>query len=56
MMVRVLPNATSAIELAIWPVIAGVLLMPTLLTTKGALGQVRSLRAMNVVPKDILRG
>ncbi|GJU51817.1 hypothetical protein Tco_1221372 [Tanacetum coccineum] len=29
-MVRVLPNATSAIELAIWPVIAGVLLMPTL--------------------------
>ncbi|GKC22470.1 hypothetical protein Tco_1024620 [Tanacetum coccineum] len=27
-------NATSAIELAIWPVIAG----PTLPTTKGALG------------------
>ncbi|GJQ96854.1 putative reverse transcriptase domain-containing protein [Tanacetum coccineum] len=38
-MVRVLPNATSAIELAIWPMIAGVLLMPTLLITKGALGQ-----------------
>ncbi|GJV64822.1 hypothetical protein Tco_1475650, partial [Tanacetum coccineum] len=30
---------TGAIELAIWPVIAGVLLMPTLLITKGALGQ-----------------
>ncbi|GJT60640.1 putative reverse transcriptase domain-containing protein [Tanacetum coccineum] len=38
-MVRVLPNATSAIELAIWPVIAGFLLMPTLLITKGVLGQ-----------------
>ncbi|GJR93417.1 putative reverse transcriptase domain-containing protein [Tanacetum coccineum] len=37
-MVCVLPNATSTIELAIWPVIAGVLLMPTLLITKGALG------------------
>ncbi|GKB77434.1 reverse transcriptase domain-containing protein [Tanacetum coccineum] len=37
-MVCVLPNATSVIELAIWPVIAGVLLMPTLLITKGALG------------------
>ncbi|GJW24209.1 reverse transcriptase domain-containing protein [Tanacetum coccineum] len=55
-MVCVLPNATSAIELAIWPVIAGVLLMPTLLITKGVLGQVRSLLTMNVVPKDILRG
>ncbi|GJX72291.1 putative reverse transcriptase domain-containing protein [Tanacetum coccineum] len=39
MMVYVLPNATSAIELAIWLVIAGVLLVPTLLITKGALGQ-----------------
>ncbi|GJT09712.1 putative reverse transcriptase domain-containing protein [Tanacetum coccineum] len=38
-MVRVLLNATSAIELAIWPVIAGVLLMPTRLITKRALGQ-----------------
>ncbi|GKD99040.1 hypothetical protein Tco_1382937 [Tanacetum coccineum] len=38
-MVCVLLNATSAIELAIWPVIARVLLMPTLLSTKGALGQ-----------------
>ncbi|GKG33457.1 hypothetical protein Tco_0433616 [Tanacetum coccineum] len=33
-MVRVLPNATSAIELAIWPVIAGVLLMATLVTSE----------------------
>ncbi|GJU08124.1 hypothetical protein Tco_1124554 [Tanacetum coccineum] len=48
MMVHVLPNATSATELAIWPVIVGVLQMPILLTTKGALGQVRRLLAMNV--------
>ncbi|GJS11400.1 putative reverse transcriptase domain-containing protein [Tanacetum coccineum] len=47
-MVRVLQNATSAIELTVWPVIAEVLLMPTLLITKEALGQVRSLLAMNV--------
>ncbi|GJZ98980.1 reverse transcriptase domain-containing protein, partial [Tanacetum coccineum] len=40
MMVSVLQNATSAIELAIWPVTIGVLQMPILLTTKGALGQV----------------
>ncbi|GJV42958.1 putative reverse transcriptase domain-containing protein [Tanacetum coccineum] len=33
-MVYVLPNATSATELAIWPVTVGVLSMPTLLTTK----------------------
>ncbi|GJX91559.1 putative reverse transcriptase domain-containing protein [Tanacetum coccineum] len=38
MMVRVLPNATSETELAIWPVTVGVLQMPILLTTKGALG------------------
>ncbi|GJY21871.1 hypothetical protein Tco_0394437 [Tanacetum coccineum] len=47
-MVHVLPNATSAIELAIWPVIVGVLRMPILLITKGALGQVRRLLALNV--------
>ncbi|GJZ17963.1 putative reverse transcriptase domain-containing protein [Tanacetum coccineum] len=47
MMVHVLPNATSATELAIWPMIVGVLQMPILLTTKGALGQVRRLLAMN---------
>ncbi|GJQ97259.1 hypothetical protein Tco_0008398 [Tanacetum coccineum] len=35
----VLQNATSATELAIWPVTIGVLEMPTLLTNKGALGQ-----------------
>ncbi|GKE61321.1 hypothetical protein Tco_1511688, partial [Tanacetum coccineum] len=40
MMVHVLPNATSATELAIWLVTVGVPPMPTLLTTKGALGQV----------------
>nr|GEV48395.1 hypothetical protein [Tanacetum cinerariifolium] len=39
MMVRVLPNATSATELAIWPVTVGVLQMPILLTTKRASGQ-----------------
>ncbi|GJR88489.1 hypothetical protein Tco_0212500 [Tanacetum coccineum] len=47
-MVHVLPNATSATELAIWPVTVGVLQMPILLTTKEALGQVRRLLAMNV--------
>ncbi|GKF58888.1 hypothetical protein Tco_0175674, partial [Tanacetum coccineum] len=54
--VHVLPNATSAIELAIWLVTVGVLPMPTLLTTKGALGQVRNLLAMNVEPRDTSRG
>nr|GEX82308.1 hypothetical protein [Tanacetum cinerariifolium] len=39
MMVHVHPNATSATELTIWPVTVGVLQMPILLTTKGALGQ-----------------
>ncbi|GKF69538.1 hypothetical protein Tco_0202595, partial [Tanacetum coccineum] len=39
MMVSVLPNATSATELAIWPVTVGVLQMPILLTTKRGLGQ-----------------
>ncbi|GJX25160.1 hypothetical protein Tco_0231456 [Tanacetum coccineum] len=55
-MVYVLPNATSATELAIWLATVGVLPMPTLLTTKGSLGQVRSLLAMNVEPMDISRG
>ncbi|GKF11532.1 hypothetical protein Tco_0049458, partial [Tanacetum coccineum] len=39
MMVSVLQNATSDTELAIWPVTVGVLQVPILLTTKGALGQ-----------------
>ncbi|GJZ43573.1 putative reverse transcriptase domain-containing protein [Tanacetum coccineum] len=39
MMVNVLQNAISATELAIWLVTVGVLQMPTLLTTKRALGQ-----------------
>ncbi|GKG20611.1 hypothetical protein Tco_0380412 [Tanacetum coccineum] len=56
MMVCVLQNATSATELAIWLVTVGVLQMPTLLTTKRALGQVKNLLAMNVEPRDILRG
>nr|GFB41753.1 hypothetical protein [Tanacetum cinerariifolium] len=38
MMVCVLPNATNATELAIWPVTVGFLQMPILLTTKRALG------------------
>ncbi|GKF20587.1 hypothetical protein Tco_0069225 [Tanacetum coccineum] len=56
MTVRVLQNATSATELAIWLMTVGVLQMPTLLTTKGALGQVKNLLAMNVEPRDISRG
>ncbi|GJR97118.1 hypothetical protein Tco_0269292 [Tanacetum coccineum] len=47
-MVHELLNATSATELAIWPVTVGVLPMPTLLTTRRALGRVRSLHAMSV--------
>ncbi|GKE05614.1 hypothetical protein Tco_1397632 [Tanacetum coccineum] len=56
MTVHVLPNATSVTELAIWLVTVGVPPIPTLLTTKGVSGQVRSLLAMNVEPKDTLRG
>ncbi|GJW93142.1 hypothetical protein Tco_0172814 [Tanacetum coccineum] len=55
MTVSVLQNATSATGLAIWPVTIGVLQMPTLLTTKGALGQVINLLDMNVEPRDISR-
>ncbi|GKC24575.1 putative reverse transcriptase domain-containing protein, partial [Tanacetum coccineum] len=53
MTVNVLQNVTSATELAIWLVTVGVLQMSTLLTTKGAIGQVRNLLAMNVEPRDI---
>ncbi|GKB68168.1 hypothetical protein Tco_0929580, partial [Tanacetum coccineum] len=35
--VHVLPDATSAIKLAIWPVTAGALQMPIMLTIRGAL-------------------
>nr|GEU98430.1 putative reverse transcriptase domain-containing protein [Tanacetum cinerariifolium] len=56
MMVYVLLNAISATQLAIWPVIVGVLQMPILLTTKGALGLVRKLLALSAKPKDISRG
>nr|GFB02168.1 reverse transcriptase domain-containing protein [Tanacetum cinerariifolium] len=38
MMVHVLPNSLSATDLAICPMTVGVLQMPILLTTKGALG------------------
>ncbi|GJV88303.1 putative reverse transcriptase domain-containing protein [Tanacetum coccineum] len=47
--VSVLQNATSATELAIWPVTVGVLQMPTLLTTKGALGQKYMLKGCPVI-------
>nr|GEV54519.1 hypothetical protein [Tanacetum cinerariifolium] len=53
---HVLSNVISATELAIWPVIVGVLQMPIMLTTKGALGLVKKLLALSVEPKDISRG
>ncbi|GJX06667.1 putative reverse transcriptase domain-containing protein [Tanacetum coccineum] len=56
MMVHLLPNATSATELAICLVTVGVPPMPTLLTTKGALGQIRNLLAINVEPMETSRG
>ncbi|GJS14450.1 putative reverse transcriptase domain-containing protein [Tanacetum coccineum] len=56
MMVHLLPNATSATELAICLVTIGVPPMPTLLTTKGALGQIRNLLAINVEPMETSRG
>ncbi|GKD24061.1 reverse transcriptase domain-containing protein [Tanacetum coccineum] len=56
MTVHVLPDATSAIKSAIWPLTAGALQPLTMLTIRGALGQVRSLLAMSVEFRDILRG
>ncbi|GJU31510.1 hypothetical protein Tco_1175099 [Tanacetum coccineum] len=41
-MVHVLPNATSAIELAIWPATVGVLQILMLVTIRGARGQNRN--------------
>ncbi|GKE06724.1 hypothetical protein Tco_1398742 [Tanacetum coccineum] len=55
-MVHVLLNATNATKLAILPVIVKVQQMLTMLTTKRALGRVRSLLAMSVEFRDILRG
>ncbi|GJV50593.1 hypothetical protein Tco_1446334 [Tanacetum coccineum] len=54
MMVRMLPNATSATELAIWPMTIGVLHMPILLTTKGALRQTSFTRIDGppIMPED----
>ncbi|GJZ29082.1 putative reverse transcriptase domain-containing protein [Tanacetum coccineum] len=46
-MVHVLLTATSATELAIWPVTIGVLPMETLLTTKGALRQLKNNNYVN---------
>ncbi|GJS73238.1 reverse transcriptase domain-containing protein [Tanacetum coccineum] len=55
-MVHVLLNATNATKLAILPVTVGVRQMPIMLTTRRALGRVRSLLAMSVEFRDILRG
>ncbi|GJU35070.1 putative reverse transcriptase domain-containing protein [Tanacetum coccineum] len=55
-MVHVLLNATNATKLAILPVTVGVRQMPIMLTTRRALGRVRSLLAMSVEFKDILIG
>nr|GFA53499.1 putative reverse transcriptase domain-containing protein [Tanacetum cinerariifolium] len=55
MMVHVLPNATSATDLAIWPVTVGVLQMPILLTSKKALKRVRRLHDINVGIKGTTR-
>ncbi|GJZ88686.1 reverse transcriptase domain-containing protein [Tanacetum coccineum] len=41
-MVHVLPNATSATELAIWPATVGVLRILMLVTIRGALGQLKN--------------
>ncbi|GJW07890.1 putative reverse transcriptase domain-containing protein [Tanacetum coccineum] len=49
-------DATSVIKLAIWPVTAGALQTPTMLTIRGALGRVRNPLAMNVEPRDTSRG
>ncbi|GJY00195.1 hypothetical protein Tco_0357213, partial [Tanacetum coccineum] len=54
--VHVLPDATSAIKSAIWLVTAGALQPLTMLTIRGALDRVRSLLAMSVEFRDILRG
>nr|GEZ12453.1 putative reverse transcriptase domain-containing protein [Tanacetum cinerariifolium] len=56
MMVSVLQNATNATGLAIWLVTVGILQMPILLATKGALGKVKNLHALSVEPRDISRG
>ncbi|GJV87994.1 hypothetical protein Tco_1531932 [Tanacetum coccineum] len=56
MTVSVLQNATSSTELAIWLVTVGVLQMPTLLTTKGALGQVTNVRILAMSSKSYAIG
>nr|GEX75003.1 hypothetical protein [Tanacetum cinerariifolium] len=56
MMVSVLQNAISETGLAIWLGTVGVLQVPILLTTKGALRQFRNLHALSVETMDISRG
>ncbi|GKE59946.1 putative reverse transcriptase domain-containing protein, partial [Tanacetum coccineum] len=56
MTVHVLPDTTSAIKSAIWPVTVGALQPPTMLPIRGVLGRVRSQLAMSVEFKDILKG
>ncbi|GKG41609.1 hypothetical protein Tco_0473360, partial [Tanacetum coccineum] len=53
---HVLLDATSVIKSAIWLVTAGALQPLTMLTIRGALGRVRSLLAVSVEFRDILRG
>ncbi|GJV62559.1 putative reverse transcriptase domain-containing protein [Tanacetum coccineum] len=53
-MVHVLLNATKATELAIWPMTVGVPPMPTLLTTRRALGHAGITRGLNVVTGTFL--
>nr|GEV38803.1 hypothetical protein [Tanacetum cinerariifolium] len=52
MMVRVLPNATSATELAIWPMTLEALQISILLTTKGVPRKVKKQLALSGEPKD----
>ncbi|GKG19882.1 hypothetical protein Tco_0376981 [Tanacetum coccineum] len=54
--VRVLQNATNAINLAILLMTVGVREMPTMLTIRKAVGQARNLLASSVEFKDTSRG
>ncbi|GJW79465.1 hypothetical protein Tco_0143440 [Tanacetum coccineum] len=54
-MVHVLPNATNATKLVILPVTVGVWQVPTMLTTRRALGQARDLLVMSVKDKPRLQ-
>ncbi|GJV25076.1 hypothetical protein Tco_1377771 [Tanacetum coccineum] len=54
-MVHVLPNATSAIELAIWPATVEVLQILMLVTIRGALGQLAKNQVIIVCAEKIVR-